>query len=73
MSYEKFTNLLTSLIKIWLENEFEITKMLDHPNILKAVDIIYDDKKSPSILFEECSMNLLDAIQNIFFSPKKFN
>ena len=34
-------------------NEFEIMKMLDHPNVLKAVDIIYDDKKVPSILYEK--------------------
>ena len=25
-------------------NEFEVMKILDHPNVLKAVDIIYDDQ-----------------------------
>ena len=48
--------------------EFEIMKMLDHPNVLKAIDIIYDDKNHPSILFEECSTNLHQAIQNKIFS-----
>ena len=54
-------------------NEFAIMKMLDHSNILKAVDIIYDDEKHPSILFEECSTNLNQVIQNYFFFFQKFN
>ncbi len=51
-----------------IKNEFEIMKMLDHPNVLKAVDIIYDDKKVPSILYEKCSTDLKHAIQNKIFS-----
>ena len=39
-------------------------KILDHPNVLKAVDIIYDDKNHPSIIFDKISTNLNQAIQN---------
>ena len=38
-----------------LMNEFEIMKMLDHPNAFKAVAIIYNDTKTPSILYEKMS------------------
>ena len=49
-------------------NEFEIMKMLDHPNVLKAVDIIYNDTKVPSILYEKCPTDLNQAIQTKTFS-----
>ena len=40
-------------------NEFEILKMLDHPN---------DFKKVPSILYEECPTDLNQVIRNKIFS-----
>ena len=42
--------------------------MLDHQNIIKLRDINYNDKKIPSILFEECPTNLSHAIQNKMLS-----
>ena len=37
--------------------------MFDHSNVLKVVDIICGNKKNQSIIFEEFSTNLKEAIQ----------
>lgn len=47
-----------------LTHEFDIMNMLDHPNILKAENMIINDDEHPSIIFENCPNNLEEAIQN---------
>ena len=49
-------------------NKIEIMRILGHPKVHKAVDIIYDDEKVQLILYEKCATDLKHAIQNKFFS-----
>ena len=52
-----------------LIDKFEIMRMLTHKNILKAYDIIINDKNlPPSILFENCPTNLNVEVKNKKFT-----
>ena len=52
-----------------LIDKFEIMRMLTHKNILKAYDIIINDKNlPPSILFENCPTNLNVEVKNKNFT-----
>ena len=52
-----------------LIEKFEIMRMLTHKNILKAYDIIINDKNlPPSILFENCPTNLDVEVKNKKFT-----